>query len=189
MPNDDARAVAGAALVTLRLRVDEHFEQAMARSPREFACQAGCDACCHRRFGVFELEADRIRAALAQLDVHTREIVRANATDPTASDRCALLVDGRCAVYEARPLICRVHGLPTAVPNDDGTATLDVCPLNFRTAAPPRPSILATSAINEPLAVMAEMYAPGGARVDLAELAAAADHEKNLDSSVDPGPD
>lgn len=176
--------------MTLRLRVDDHFVRAVERSPESFACRSGCDACCHRRFGVFEIEADRIRLALAELAHERPELratVRANATDPSASDRCALLVDGRCAVYDARPMICRVHGLPTAVPAEDGSTRLDVCPLNFRTTAPPRPSVMATAAVNEPLAVMAEMYAPGGVRVDLADLAAAANDEKNLDSSVDPG--
>lgn len=186
---DATRQTARVALVTLRARVDAHFEQAMARSPEQFQCAAGCDSCCHRRFGVFEIEADRLREALSELDRRDpalRERVRHNAVDPDHADHCAMLVDGRCAVYEARPLICRTHGLPTAVVDPDGSSRLDVCPLNFRTEDPPRASLLAMSAVNEPLAVMAEMYAQGGKRVDLAKLAAAHDPEKNSDAAVDP---
>ena len=42
------------------------------------------------------------------------------------SEACSLLLDGRCVVYDERPVICRSHGLPLVM---DGQ--LDVCPLNF----------------------------------------------------------
>ena len=43
------------------------------------------------------------------------------------------MLDGQCAIYEARPLICRTHGLAIGV--DGG---LDHCPLNFE-KEPPEP--------------------------------------------------
>ena len=167
-------------LVILRSRVDAHFEAAVARTPEGFACRPGCDACCQVRLSVFAVEADPLREALAQLerrDPATRERVREQGRDPGATG-CALLVDGRCVVYEQRPLICRSHGLPIAVrdPDDpDGPLTLDHCPLNFQTVAPPRPSVLVLDAINQPLAVLAELTGraagTGSTRVGLAELA------------------
>ena len=66
---------------------------------------------------MFAVEAAPIRDALAELAVRDpplRARVRQQADDPAHADRCALLVDGRCAVYDARPLICRSHGLPIA---------------------------------------------------------------------------
>jgi uncharacterized protein len=170
-------------LVTLRTRVDAHFEAAVARTPEGFACRSGCDGCCQVRLTVFEVEAAPLRDALAELeraDPDTRARVRRQGRDPDAS-ACALLVDGRCSVYDQRPLICRSHGLPIAVrdPEDpDGPLTLDHCPLNFRPSAsgeaiaPPRPSVLVLDAINQPLAVLAELTAPGAARVAIADLAA-----------------
>lgn len=180
----------GATLVQLRARVDAHFDQALARSPDAFQCAAGCDACCRVRIGVFAVEAAPIRAALARLavaDPPLRRRVRAQADDPAHQDRCALLVDGRCAVYAERPLICRSHGLPVAAPDPTdaaGSLRLDHCPLNFQHEPPPRASILRLDAVNQPLAVLASLWAqaePGGRspdpghRIDLAELARAAD--------------
>ncbi|MCA9711141.1 MAG: YkgJ family cysteine cluster protein, partial [Myxococcales bacterium] len=118
MSRDDERDQAGATLVVLRRRVDDHFEAAQERSPGAMQCRAGCARCCHQRFGVFEVEAHRLRTALARLartDPERRRRVRAQADDPAAQSRCALLVDDRCAVYDERPMICRTHGLPTLV--------------------------------------------------------------------------
>ena len=183
-----------AVLVQLRTRVDAHFDQALARSPAAFQCAAGCDACCHVRIGVFAVEAAPIRQALARLaatDPALRSRVRAQADDPALQDRCALLVDGRCAVYAERPMICRSHGLPIAVPEhgDDPTAPsgplrLDHCPLNFQNQSPPRESILRLDAVNQPLAVLATLWSQAGPadrspdlepRIDLDALARAGD--------------
>ena len=181
----------GATLVQLRRRVDDHFDAAVARSPASFACASGCDACCHVRIGVFAVEAVPIEAALARLareDPALRARVRQQADDPARQHHCALLVDGRCSVYGERPLICRSHGLPIAAPdpvNASAPLRLDHCPLNFTGDPPPRASILRLDAVNQPLAVLASLWAaagtePGrspepGARVELAELARAPD--------------
>lgn len=47
---------------------------------------------------------------------------------------CPLLVDDRCSIYEARPLICRTQGLPLLVEAEDGEQEVDFCPLNFTEA-------------------------------------------------------
>lgn len=163
-----------ARLVQLRARVGDHFERAVERTPSAFACRAGCDACCHARFGVFELEAAPIRERLARMareDPALRERVRAQADDPAHADRCALLVDGRCAVYEERPLICRSQGLPLLVDQ-----AVDWCPLNFTHEAPPRNSVLSLDALNAPLVALARAWSgpdaePSAVRVELAALA------------------
>lgn len=154
-----------ATLVQLRTRVDQHFAAALARTPTAFACREGCASCCLPGLSVFEVEAVAIREALASLEPALRERVRAQAHAP-ALDHCALLVEGRCTVYPARPLICRSHGL--AVVTDEGK--LDHCPLNYVEQAVPRESTLVLDAINRPLALMAQLW-DGGERVDLAALA------------------
>ena len=169
----DPRDYAGAALVTLRRRVEGHFDAALARSPDAMQCRVGCSRCCHQRFGVFEVEAHRVRAALARLartDPALRERVRRQADDPEALHHCALLVDDRCAVYEERPLICRTHGLPTRVVDERGSS-LQGCPLNFTDGEPPAASVLELAAVNAPLSVMARMWDGHGSRVDLDALA------------------
>lgn len=173
-----ARDHAGAALVTLRRRVDDHFEAAMSRSPEAMECHSGCSRCCHQRFGVFEVEAHRVRAALLRLsrnDPALRERVREQADDPAVAHHCALLVDDRCAVYEERPLICRTHGLPTRVVDEHGTPSQQGCPLNFTATEPPASSVLELAAVNAPLSLMARMWDGHGSRVALDALARASD--------------
>ena len=93
----------------------------MQASHRGWPCAAGCDACC-RRLGKplditaaeFELLWDAIDA-LPDRDVVLRSIVQArpNTTpDGTPQWTCTLLdpAQGRCRVYEARPLTCRAYG-------------------------------------------------------------------------------
>lgn len=176
MSEPDARDHAGAALVVLRRRVDDHFAAALDRSPGQMQCRDGCSRCCHQRFGVFEVEAHRVRAALARLsrsDPERRERVRRQADDATAMHHCALLVDDRCAVYDERPLICRTHGLPTRIPAEHGEhgESLQGCPLNFTSGDPPAASVLALAAVNAPLSVMARMWDGHGTRVPLDALA------------------
>jgi len=170
-------------LVQLRRRVDDHFAAAAQRSPRDLTCAAGCAACCHQRIGVFEVEAAVLREALAELaitDPERRARVRRQADDPAAEGRCALLLDGRCAVYAARPLICRSHGLPIAIESgDDPAPRVDHCPLNYQEAPPPPASVLRLAAVNQPLALLAALWSPdapdAAIRVELAELARATD--------------
>jgi Fe-S-cluster containining protein len=174
-------------LIQLRRRVDDHFAAAAERSPRDLTCAAGCAACCHQRIGVFEVEAAVLRealAVLAQRDPDRRARVRRQADDPAAQHHCALLLDGRCAVYAARPLICRSHGLPIAVEGDAPAPRVDHCPLNYQEAAPPPASVLRLAAVNQPLAVLAALWASDAPsapiRVELAELARAADPPPSL---------
>ena len=46
---------------------------------------------------------------------------------------CAFLdAEGRCQIYAARPFICRSHGAPIAIAEED-YYRIDVCELNFKT--------------------------------------------------------
>jgi hypothetical protein len=167
----DDRTHAGAALVQLRAKVDAHFAAAARTSGGQMRCGPGCTACCRARPSVLGVEADRIAAALARLDPALRERVRAQADDPARAEWCALLVDGRCSVYDERPLLCRSHGLPLAAVDERGAATVDWCPLNFTEAAPPAAAVLRTDAVLAPLGVLARMWDGRERWVDLAELA------------------
>ncbi len=166
-------------LVRLRTRVDRHFDDALARTPEGFACKPGCWECCRPRFSVFEVEAAPIRQALADMAVHdpeTRERVRQQGHDAELG-HCALLIDGRCSVYEQRPMICRSHGLPVGFqdPDDAQGVFVDHCPLNFVDAEVPVESVLMLDAVNRPLAVLAELWNRGAPRVALADLATEGD--------------
>jgi Fe-S-cluster containining protein len=79
-----------------------------------------------------------------------------------------MLIDGLCAIYDDRPLICRSHGLPLWSREDEQVFH---CALNFRDGQPDRRSVLDLEALNRPLAAMAELYDPSGSRTPLTELA------------------
>src|SRR5262249_7716586 len=87
-------------------------------------CSTGCSDCCHVRLTITAVEAAAIRAHVAGWPPDQRRALaggqtdRADPTDRTAlpgdeTDRCAALdATGRCKIYEARPLVCRSHGVP-----------------------------------------------------------------------------
>jgi len=77
------------------------------------ACHEGCSNCCSQRvrasvpevlavaaFIRVNFEPDRIACILEQLPMRSRG---------WHGERCALLKDGRCSVYEVRPLVCQGH--------------------------------------------------------------------------------
>jgi Fe-S-cluster containining protein len=157
------------ALVTLRTRVDAHFDAAAARQPDQVTCRIGCDGCCAPGLTVFGVEAEAIREALTAMETENpalRQAVRERGRGADTLDRCALLVAGRCSVYAARPIICRSHGAPVQQPDGE----VSHCALNYETAPPAAASVLNLEALNRPLAVMAHMF-DGGDRVALAALA------------------
>ena len=153
------------ALVTLRTRVDAHFDDAAKQAGDQMRCAQGCQQCCHVDLSVFEVEAAPVREALATLPPETRSRVRAQSGQ---TRHCAMLLDGLCAVYEQRPLICRSHG--AAVLLEDGQ--VEHCPLNFTGRPPAKSTVLRLAALNEPLSVMAMLWDGAGTRVALRDLAA-----------------
>ena len=123
-------------LAELTAKIDAFFARAQARypGPSGITCAAGCNDCC-RRFSVTALEAEILEDTLAYLAPEARErLTRRARLDEEACP--ALDPDGRCALYAARPLICRSHGLPIrfAPLSPAGARSLpviDACPRNF----------------------------------------------------------
>lgn len=153
-------------------RVEEKHRDAMQ-------CRPGCHDCCHARFSVTAIEAEVLAEALEALPVETRARLAAQAAhgDP---DVCPALVDdGRCAVYEARPLVCRSHGVPIRLPS--GPKSLPVVSACFKNftgedlASVERGSVLDQTTLSTILhavdaAHAAEVGRPPGHRVDIAAL-------------------
>jgi uncharacterized protein len=109
------------------------------RYASHLACRAGCSGCCQHHLSVFPVEARRIATALAELPTGLRTRIAQQAVEINESEArgepvaCPLLVDNRCAIYAARPLICRTQGLPLLFEVEDGAQEVDFCPLNFTT--------------------------------------------------------
>jgi Fe-S-cluster containining protein len=84
-------------------------------------CAPGCFACCELH-SVCALEAYALATHLAGRPVATEAAPRKRAM-------CALLRNGECSAYPARPVICRTHGV--ALHADNGTTVLPSCDRNF----------------------------------------------------------
>jgi len=95
----------------------------------QITCCEGCSTCC-TSITIFPVEAAALREALASLpDGEAASILR-HVAEYATGERCPLLLDHRCLLYEARPIICRTHGLPILFMEDD-KQRLDCCPLNL----------------------------------------------------------
>lgn len=120
--------------------VESVFSSMKTKYPDEVKCRQGCDDCCHAFFDVSLAEAVLIKDALSKLspDALNALTIRAeraqsecraienklageNCTPSkkeisTLRVRCPMLEnDSTCAVYNQRPVTCRVYGLPTSI--------------------------------------------------------------------------
>lgn len=173
----------------LRGKVDAFIARAEAAQAPWLRCRAGCDGCCRSRRTAWAVEIDALRRHLATLPRARRAALAARRAEPSvaAGERCVFLDDdGRCAVYAARPLICRTHGPALRLP--DGA--LAWCGLNFeglsdeavRAALPPG-AVLDVELVNRMLVLVNARYLEGRDEPERATLDAA------LDAPLGPVPD
>ncbi len=128
----------------LMARVEAFGQGIRERYAEELTCHAGCDHCCYQEFTVFPVEAYHLAQAVGALPAHARQRLQQHLQEqegqlPMADEvqPCVLLREGRCSVYEGRPLICRIQGYPlfsAMIEHADGSQR-DCCPLNFSTMA------------------------------------------------------
>jgi uncharacterized protein len=111
-------------------RVDELCRRIEAGFRGHIACGRGCDGCC-RHISLFPVEAVSLYAALRRLSPSRIELMRERARTADTAGPCPLLADGLCLLYDARPLICRTHGMPLLV-HRGAERSVDFCPLNFK---------------------------------------------------------
>lgn len=113
-------------LTLLKVLVIPRTEEVLAQNAQlgiKPECAAGCDSCCYQSVDVSIPEAILVALQVADpADPRRREIFRiadeTEGLDPSArADTrlpCPLLVEGRCSVYENRPLLCRATLSPCA---------------------------------------------------------------------------
>ena len=91
-----------AQVVRMYSRLEHEQFAVIASANLALACERGCNYCCHQRVEIRPYEAfvlaGHIRARMTAASQHTQ-----------AGIACALLVDGACSVYEARPAACRKY--------------------------------------------------------------------------------
>jgi Fe-S-cluster containining protein len=149
------------------------FSQGVSERYRaDMACGPGCSSCCHAWLSVCGVERAQQTAAIAALPSERRDAIAERGREQLAREqsgemdpRCALLEpDGRCAVYEARPLVCRTQGLALRYPQGfipaasvrtrlaNGEVTH--CPLNFGERAPAAADVLDAERVDQLLGLV-----------------------------------
>jgi Fe-S-cluster containining protein len=157
----------------LSCKVDAFFARVEARHGTDMQCQTGCSDCCHVRLTITHVEAAAIRAHIAAWPVPRRAALAH--TGPEAY--CAALDGaGRCKIYDARPLVCRSHGVPIRL-RRGALPVIEACHHNFRRTTPEADCVLDQTTLSATLfaidaAARAPDADPGPARVELAGLLA-----------------
>lgn len=136
-------------------RVEAFAQTVRQRHAEHINCKAGCDGCCYQTFTIFPVEAEHMVRAIACLPQAERRRLEAHLNTTAdvfkmadAAQPCVLLAQGRCLLYEGRPLLCRMHGYPlySAMLQCTDGSQRDCCPLNF--SALPLPMLETESIFN-----------------------------------------
>ncbi|WP_171984955.1 YkgJ family cysteine cluster protein [Janthinobacterium sp. LM6] len=98
------------------------FEDMITRSNSPISCKSGCTYCCHYHVMVSATETFAIAEAIEKLPQARRDVVIGRVHNVAARTRemtsevytttnveCAMLLDGKCSIYAARPIACRGH--------------------------------------------------------------------------------
>jgi Fe-S-cluster containining protein len=105
------------------------FDELSAQSKGSVNCKPGCSYCCHYRVMVSAAEAFALVEALSKIPPGQRlkiessiksTAVRVATMTPDEYEHtnvpCAMLKDGNCSTYAARPLACRGHHATDVAP-------------------------------------------------------------------------
>ena len=135
-------------------KVDATCARIQSKYAAHIACRKGCGDCC-RNISVFPVEAAVLSEAVRRLSPEVLLAARQRAREQT--DACPLLHEGACLVYDARPIICRTHGVPILVPDEDGS--IDACPKNFQNfSSLPMSDVIDLNRLNEMLWVVHALF-------------------------------
>lgn len=132
--------------VNVARKADVLFKTIQEKYPLSVRCRLHCCDCCHAIFGVFPIEAAYInyhfnrlerkvrRDALRRAEKAEAEMLKAKDRLKVFEDdpkmkvfglgkqriRCPLLQDSEeCVLYEKRPIICRIYGVPYSLKKEN----------------------------------------------------------------------
>lgn len=158
----------------LAAKVDAFFARVQDRHASDMLCGSGCSHCCHVRLSITEVEAQAIRDEIATWPAERKATLTENVQRAKA-DRCAALdANGRCLVYEVRPIVCRSHGAPIRL-REGSLPVVTACSNNFTATGPAAadPDCILDQETLSAMTLAVDRDADGdGARIDLAGLLA-----------------
>ncbi len=143
--------------------LDDIFSRLSRRYPQEVSCRRGCSHCCEHLVDIYLSEALLLSFHSRRLKrkkrraLERRAALHLKALAGRFGDRelcleeealrervarlegfrllCPLNEEGECLLYDARPAICRIYGLPLAHARE---GTFSHCTQNFRGLSPGR---------------------------------------------------
>ena len=146
----------------------------LARHRAAMQCGPGCTDCC-QALSLLAIEARVITVAYQALPPETQAAVRSRARE--TGEQCPFLLDGLCAIYPARPLLCRTHGLAIGYVDEDREAIeVSACPRNFAADFPlAAGDLLLLDPFNARLAAVNQEFVtamgmPAATRVEMADI-------------------
>lgn len=155
--------------LALRAKVDAFGAAASGRREDDLRCRRGCTACCEVQLEVSPVEAAAVREALAVSSASARARLAQRLSRRSRS--CVMLEsDGACAIYEARPLVCRTQGhalrypagtlASGAVRATGPDAEITWCPLNYTERPPASEDVLDAERVDVLLALVNRRATP-----------------------------
>ena len=121
------------------------------------ACRPGCNTCC-KHLSIFPVEGAAMASYLRSLPGEKADHIRRHAGSRDGDDQCPLQDNGLCLLYDARPLICRTHGLPIMT-TTNGNTHVDFCPMNFTEVdSLPGSAVIKLETLNASLAAINAMF-------------------------------
>ena len=112
----------------LIFKVDSTCAKLEAIHKEHLVCKPGCCRCCEVERTVCSIEAYIVEQQL--LTLSHQKIKKLKRLYKDNDETCPLLLEKRCVIYDARPIICRTHGLPILY-HEAERAFVDYCRLNF----------------------------------------------------------
>lgn len=139
-------------------KVDDLCRGIVDRLGEAITCHPGCSSCC-LAISVFPVEAVAMIAAADRLPKEQLQQLKEHLARWREGDECCpLLKDHQCLLYEARPIICRTHGLPILLIEAD-ERRIDVCPKNCQGLDHlPGEAVLDLNRLNTLLAAVNALY-------------------------------
>lgn len=144
--------------LTLLRQIDGLSYNINASLAGHIACHAGCADCC-RHITLFPVEAFALASAMRKLPPEQSFRIREHARAAAPESPCPLLYNELCLLYDARPVICRTHGMPLLMTGENGARQIDFCPLNFQgVESLPGQAIIDLDRLNETLATVNGLF-------------------------------
>lgn len=92
--------------------LDKRLEKYFELHKEYVCCKKGCSFCCEKGdYPLSQAELEYIMIGFSKLNDQQKIKVQKNIKLMQKGGKCPFLINKECAIYQFRPIICRVHGL------------------------------------------------------------------------------